>query len=95
MGLKPAEAVFIGCSPYDLAAAHAARVRCIALRSGGWPESALLGCSHAYRDLSDLVDHWQDSALDSVEPRLPASLSFMWREPTLNRRVLRASNPAH
>ena len=95
MGLTPEEAVLIASSPYDLAAAHAARVRCVALRSGGWPESALLGCSHAYRDLSDLVDHWQDSSLASDEPHVPVSLSFMWREPVRSRRAPRPSNTAH
>jgi beta-phosphoglucomutase-like phosphatase (HAD superfamily) len=93
MGVRPEQAVVIASSPYDLAAAYAARVPCVALRSGGWSESALLGGSHAYRDLSDLLAHWQDPPLADAVRQLSAPPSFMWYEPGLTRRRVRPSNP--
>jgi HAD superfamily hydrolase (TIGR01509 family) len=92
LGVRPEEAVMIASSPYDLAAAHAARVPCVALRSGGWPDSALVGGSHAYDDLRDLLDHWQDDPLESGDRQLPATHSFMWREPFRTRGRGRPSN---
>lgn len=93
MGVRPEQAVIIASSPYDLAAAHAARVPCVALRSGGWPDSALLSGHHAYDDLADLLEHWQDSPLAEGARQLPAPRSFMWYEPGLGARRSRPSNP--
>ena len=91
LGVRPEEALLVASSPYDLAASYAARVPCVALRSGGWPDSALLGGSHAYHGLSDLLDHWQDAPL--ADGALPAMHSFMWRGQGVERNRVRPSTP--
>src|SRR5450755_2200410 len=82
-GIRPENALFIASSPYDLAAAHGAHVPSIALRSGGWPDSALLDASDIYDDLPQLLAQFDSSPLasDASVPALPKS--FMWREPAL------------
>ncbi|HEY4103180.1 MAG TPA: HAD family hydrolase [Polyangiaceae bacterium] len=82
-GILPENAVFIASSPYDLAAAHAAHVPSIALRSGGWPDSALLDASDLYDDLRQLLTRFDSSPLsaDALPAKLPRP--FQWREPAL------------
>ena len=97
MGVRPDQALLVGSSPYDLAAAHGARVPCVALRSGGWPESALLGSSHAYNDLSDLLQQWQGSPLAMLARELWARRGFAWRSRERPRRgeaARRAARPS-
>ena len=94
MGVAPEHAVLIASSPYDLAAAHAAGVSCVALRSGGWADSALTGDSSAYRDLSALLSDWQDLPLSGRAQKLSAPPPHLWREPSLTRRsTTRPSTP--
>jgi HAD superfamily hydrolase (TIGR01509 family) len=82
-GVRPDNAIFIASSPYDLAAAHAAHVPSIALRTGGWPDSALLDASDVYDDLAQLLVQFDCSPLsaDASVPELPRP--FLWREPAL------------
>ncbi len=54
LGVQHGEAVMVGDTPYDIEAALRARVPCIALRCGGWPDSALRGASAIFDDPSDL-----------------------------------------
>lgn len=68
MGVDREDALVVASTPYDLAAAHAAQVPCVAVQSGGWPDSALLGQGHAYRDLADLLGHWDSPAPESRRP---------------------------
>jgi HAD superfamily hydrolase (TIGR01509 family) len=63
-GVQPAEAVMVGDTPYDIAAAKAAGVRCIALRCGGyWDDAALSGAAAIFDDPGTLLRHWADSLL--------------------------------
>jgi HAD superfamily hydrolase (TIGR01509 family) len=55
--LRPEEAILVGDTPYDIAAARRAGVRAIALRSGDWPDGALAGASTIYDDVADLYAH--------------------------------------
>jgi HAD superfamily hydrolase (TIGR01509 family) len=68
--LRPDEAVMIGDTPYDIAAAVKAGVPTIALRCGGWWDDLALGGAVAiYDDPADLLAHYDDSPLSSVEFR--------------------------
>jgi HAD superfamily hydrolase (TIGR01509 family) len=63
-GVQPTEAVMIGDTPYDIAAAKAAGVSCIALRCGGyWDDAALSEAVAIFDDPATLLRHWADSPL--------------------------------
>jgi HAD superfamily hydrolase (TIGR01509 family) len=64
-GVAPAEAVVVGDTPYDVQAASKAGVRTVGLLSGGFPEEALreAGAVAVYRDVSDLLDNYDESPL--------------------------------
>ena len=63
-GVQPSEAVMIGDTPYDIAAAKAAGVKCIALRCGGyWDDAALSEAVAIFHDPATLLRHWPDSSL--------------------------------
>ena len=49
-GVQPTEAVMVGDTPYDIAAAKAAGVKCIALRCGGYRDDAALSDAAAIFD---------------------------------------------
>jgi HAD superfamily hydrolase (TIGR01509 family) len=48
-------AVLVGDTPWDVESARRAGVRCIALRTGGWPDTALAGAIAIFDDPSDLL----------------------------------------
>ena len=57
---EPTQAVMIGDTPYDVAAARSAGVRVIAFRSGGWLDPDLNGAIEIYDgpwDLLERIDH--------------------------------------
>jgi HAD superfamily hydrolase (TIGR01549 family) len=59
-GLHADEAMMIGDTPYDIAAAGKLGVPTIALRCGGWwGDDALSGALAIYDDPADLLAHWQ------------------------------------
>ena len=59
-GARPADAVMIGDTPYDVEAARRADIRAIALRSGGYWSARDLGSAIAiYNDPADLLTNWQ------------------------------------
>jgi HAD superfamily hydrolase (TIGR01509 family) len=61
-GVQPNEAVMVGDTPYDIAAAKAAGVKCIALRCGGyWDDAALSEAAAIFDDPGALLRHWADS----------------------------------
>ncbi|HEY8079294.1 MAG TPA: HAD family hydrolase [Labilithrix sp.] len=67
------EAVMIGDTPYDVAAASRAHVPVIAFRCGGWKDRDLAGAIAIYDDPADLVAKLADSPLatgiaDDVRP---------------------------
>jgi HAD superfamily hydrolase (TIGR01509 family) len=62
--VQPAEAVMVGDTPYDIAAARATGVRCIAVRCGGyWDDAALSEAAAIFDDPAALLRHWADSPL--------------------------------
>lgn len=63
VGVEPKEAVLIGDTPYDVEAAGAAGVPCIALKSGGWTEASLVGAISVYKDPQELLAGLEHSPL--------------------------------
>ena len=55
VGVEPANAVMIGDTPYDVAAARRAGVRVIAFRCGGWLDPDLTGAIEIYDGPWDLL----------------------------------------
>ncbi len=64
-GIKPEEAIALGDTPYDAESAGKLGIPTIGLTSGGWKRDDLLraGCIEVYRDPSDLLAQFEDSAL--------------------------------
>jgi HAD superfamily hydrolase (TIGR01509 family) len=64
-GLKPAEAVVIGDTPYDAEAAKKAGIPMIGVLSGGFKEADLrkAGCFEIYRDVAELLEKFDTSPL--------------------------------
>ncbi|MGQ0766420.1 MAG: HAD family hydrolase [Gemmatimonadota bacterium] len=63
-------AVLIGDTPYHSLAAVRSDVRCVALLSGGWSESALYPALAVYTDPSHLAERFAESPLASGNWRL-------------------------
>ena len=82
-GIRAENAIFVASSPYDLAAAHTAHVSSVALRSGGWPDSALLEASAIYDNLGQLLARFDSSPLSGDGGPTNAVRPFAWREPAL------------
>lgn len=63
--VKPQNALALGDTPYDAEAAGKAGVWTIGVTTGGWSEKDLLGsgCIEVYRDVADLLEHFDQSAL--------------------------------
>jgi HAD superfamily hydrolase (TIGR01509 family) len=61
---SPAEAIMIGDTPYDIAAAARAGVKTIAFRSGGWSDADLKGAIAIYDGAWELLARLRDSPLD-------------------------------
>jgi HAD superfamily hydrolase (TIGR01509 family) len=63
-GVQPAEAVMVGDTPYDIAAAKAAGVKCIALRCGGyWDDVAFSEAAAIFDNPATLLRDWANSPL--------------------------------
>ena len=69
LGLSPAQCAYVGDTPYDAQAAHAAGVVPLALLTGGYPEHTLLaaGARRVWRDPAALLADL-DAALDLGTP---------------------------
>ncbi len=65
LNLSADRAVALGDTPYDAEAAGKCGLRTIGVTCGGWPEEELrkAGCVAVYRDVSDLLDHFDSSVL--------------------------------
>jgi HAD superfamily hydrolase (TIGR01509 family) len=59
--LRPDEAVLVGDTPYDVAAARRAGVRAVAVRSGGWRDEDLHGAVAIFDDVAALCSHLDDA----------------------------------
>jgi len=61
-GVRADEAIMLGDTPYDVAAARNAGVVCVALRcGGGWSDGDLIGAEAIYDDPADLLANWESS----------------------------------
>ena len=69
--LQPEQAVMIGDTPYDIAAAARCGVATIALRCGGWSDARLRGAVAIYDDPADLLAHYDGSPLCASRAVLP------------------------
>ena len=69
VGMKPEQAVALGDTPYDAAAAGKLGIRVIGLTCGGWKRSDLLeaGCAEVWQDPADLLEHFDESLLAREE----------------------------
>ena len=60
--VQPSEAIMLGDTPYDVAAARNAGVECVALRCGGrWTDGDFAGAIAIYDDPADLLARWDAS----------------------------------
>ena len=66
-GVRPEEAVVIGDTPYDIAAARKAGMDAIAVRSGGFPDEVLGGAIAIYDEVAALLARFDASPLSVVE----------------------------
>jgi beta-phosphoglucomutase-like phosphatase (HAD superfamily) len=64
IGVQPGNAVMIGDTPYDVAAARRAGVRVIAFRCGGWLDPDLTGAIEIYDGPWDLLEKFDRSLLN-------------------------------
>lgn len=61
-GVLPSEAILLGDTPYDVAAARNAGVECVVVRCGGrWTDGDFAGALAIYDDPADLLASWNDS----------------------------------
>lgn len=65
-GARPRQAVMIGDTPYDVAAATAAGVTPIALRTGGWPDADLAGAFAIYDGPWDVLAFFRASSAIAI-----------------------------
>ena len=65
LGLKPAECLALGDTPYDAEAAGKAGLWTIGVETGGWSKEDLLaaGCVEVYKDVAELLERFEESAL--------------------------------
>ena len=65
LGLKPADVLALGDTPYDAEAAGKAGIWTIGVSTGGWKREDLLaaGCIEVYNDAGELLDNFEQSAL--------------------------------
>ena len=84
LDIGPREAVMIGDTPYDIAAARSACVSTIAFRSGGWTDRDLEGAIAIYDHPADLLSRIEQSPVAlGVDDALPAPVSRRRRRPSM------------
>lgn len=62
---KSSNVLALGDTPYDAEAAGKGGIRTIGVMTGGWSRQELFdaGCIEVYRDIADLLEHFDQSAL--------------------------------
>jgi HAD superfamily hydrolase (TIGR01509 family) len=63
LNAPPEAAMMIGDTPYDVAAARSAGVRCVVFRCGGWSDADLTGAIAIYDGPADLLARLDQSVL--------------------------------
>lgn len=66
LGLRPEEAVMLGDTPYDIAAAGRTGLGIIAFRCGGFSDEDLAGTLAIYDGPADLLERWEESPLGTA-----------------------------
>lgn len=64
--MEPSQVLMIGDTPYDIQSAGAAGVEVIAVRCGGFDDTALAGAKAIYDDPADVLAHYADSSLSKA-----------------------------
>ncbi len=59
--VSTSEAIMLGDTPYDVAAARRAGIEIVGVESGGWTSEALAGALAVYRDPADIVARYAES----------------------------------
>ena len=87
-GTSPAEAIMLGDTPYDVAAALRADVGIIGLRCGGWDDDQLAGSIATYADPEALLNAFEQSPLAAgpSSDRRGKSVSRSARQPSTDLR---------
>ena len=67
LGVTAAETLVIGDTPYDVQAACRAGMRAIAVRSGGFSDTALSGAIAIFDDVAALLARFEASPLSQIE----------------------------
>ncbi|HKH43296.1 MAG TPA: HAD family hydrolase [Thermoanaerobaculia bacterium] len=67
LGLRPEDAVMLGDTPYDIAAAGRAGLDVIAFRSGGFSDEDLTGAVALFDGPEDLLKRWEESPLAAAQ----------------------------
>ncbi len=67
-GIDPARALAVGDSVWDIRAARAAGIGCIAVETGGFSQHELgeAGARHVYRDVQELLEQFSTSPLHAL-----------------------------
>jgi phosphoglycolate phosphatase-like HAD superfamily hydrolase len=66
---KPAQAILLGDTPYDVQSARRAGVASVAVRSGGWGDADLEGALVIYDDVEHILIDFANSPFASRTPR--------------------------
>jgi beta-phosphoglucomutase-like phosphatase (HAD superfamily) len=67
----PESVILLGDTPYDIAAAVRAGIDAVALRCGGWRDSALRGAVAVFDDACDLLRNYSSSPFSSAATTMP------------------------
>ena len=67
-GVKAAEAILLGDTPYDVAAANRAGASAVGVESGGWSAADLQPAIAVYRDVGDLLARFDASPFAGIRP---------------------------
>ena len=70
-GCPPDGVVMLGDTPYDVAAAVRVGIDAVALRCGGWRDSALRGAVAVFNDACDLLRNYSSSPFFSAATTMP------------------------
>ena len=79
LGVRAAQAIMLGDTPYDVAAALRSGLPIVGLRSGGWSAEELRGAVEVYAGSADLLQHYQDSLFARAAPRRGAAQQYLPR----------------
>ena len=59
--VRPGEAIMLGDTPYDVAAAKHAGIDIVGVECGGWTREALAGAIGVYRDPAEILARYEES----------------------------------